>query len=232
MLLYYITDRLRFSGTEPQRQKLLLSAISRAAKAGVEYIQLREKDLSAKELVQLAGEAVRVVRNESSSTKLLINSRTDIALAVGADGVHLASSEIDASEARNIAAKSRIVTCRLEPSTFIVAVSCHSTREVRNAESHGADFAVLAPVFEKHGTTVTPIGIEGLSAATTKYGNTPDRTIEAGDVRNVMPVFALGGITRENAILCKRAGAAGVAAIRMFQEAENLNGLVATLHAM
>jgi thiamine-phosphate pyrophosphorylase len=228
MLLYYITDRKQFPGDEAARRNALLRRIVDAASAGVDYIQLREKDLGIADLERLAREAVRAVRDHSSETRLLINARTDIAIAVGADGVHLTSRDIPASDARAIWAAS------LEANSgarifrnFTVAVSCHSTQEVRLAESHGADFAVLAPIFEKSGTAATPLGLEVIRAAAGK-GRPPDLRVEAGDHRVGMPVLALGGITVSNAAECLRAGAAGIAGIRLFQ-ADAVSVVVNTL---
>src|SRR6266567_8053407 len=102
-LLYYITDRTALPGDEPARRRRLLQKISEAARAGVEYIQLREKDLSTRELESIAHEAVRVIReNTQQRTALLINSRTDVALAVEADGVHLRSDDISPREVREV----------------------------------------------------------------------------------------------------------------------------------
>jgi thiamine-phosphate pyrophosphorylase len=165
-------------------------------------------------LEQLAREAVKVVRGHSSTTRLLINSRSDVACAVGADGVHLTSTDISASDAR------AILTARFFAHTpvrnFLVAVSCHSVAEVRSAESHGADFVVLAPIFEKAGTNASPVGLETLRSVTRTRG--PDLRVEAGDNRVAVPVLALGGVNRLNAADCLRAGAAGIAGIRLFQE--------------
>ncbi len=89
MLLYYITDRKSLAGTDAQQRNQMLIRIGEAAHAGVDYIQLREKDLAARDLERLARDAVRIVRDHSATTKLLINGRADVALAAGADGVHL-----------------------------------------------------------------------------------------------------------------------------------------------
>ena len=95
MLLYYITDRSQFPGDETARRSRLLATISEAARCGVDYIQLREKDLSPSELEILAREAVQLrTENQKLKTVFLINSRTDIALACGAQGVHLRSNDI------------------------------------------------------------------------------------------------------------------------------------------
>lgn len=194
MLLYYITDRKQFPGPEPRRRELLLARIAEAARAGVDYIQLREKDLPARELESLAREAVRLVRetgNVKRETRLLINSRSDVALATSADGVHLPSDDIPASDARTV----------WSPRNVIIAVSCHTAEEVRLAEAQGADFAVFGPVFEKVGTSLS-VGLDALHHACLGH----------------MPVLAIGGVTLENARACVEAGAAGIAAIRLFQQ--------------
>jgi len=208
MLLYYITDRKQFAGTERDQRLALLRRVSGAASAGVDYIQLREKDLTTAELERFASEVVRAVREQSEKTKLLINSRTDVAIAAGADGVHLTSTDIPASEARAIWIASAA------SKQFHVAVSCHSVADVHAAEAHGADFVVLGPVFEKADTA--PIGLKILSSAT--RGRRFDRRVEAGDNRGSAPVLALGGVNLSNARACLEAGAAGVAGIRLFQE--------------
>lgn len=231
MLLYYITDRKHFAGGEAAQRRSLLHRISDAAEAGIDYIQLREKDLSTAELERLARDAIHAVRDHSNTTRLLINSRTDVALAAGAGGVHLTSTDISASDARAIWAAA-LETQLAAPAyqNFTIAVSCHSIEEVRSAESHGADFAVLAPIFEKSGTTAAPLGVEILRGATGQ-GRQPDLRVEAGDHRVGIPVFALGGISVENAAECIRAGAAGVAGIRLFQS-ENFGETVSQLREL
>ena len=191
MLLYYITDRQQFPGTPAEQRRRLLDKITEAASAGVDYIQLRERDLQPRELEQLAKEAATAVRSTGSPTRLLINGRVDIALASQADGVHLRGDDIPASDARAIAAGR---------AGFVVGVSCHTVDQVRLAWSHGADFAVFAPVFEKNGKPGA--GLSALRDA-------------CSVARNF--VIALGGITLENARSCSKAGAVGVAGIRIFQ---------------
>lgn len=208
MVLYYITDRRQFSGTESERRARLLAKIAEASRAGVDLIQLREKDLRPRELEALAGEAVRRVRESAAanSTRLLINSRLDVAMAAGADGVHLPANDIAASEARVIFSKAGV-------HAPVIGVSCHSLAEVRLAESHGADFAVFGPVFEKSGAPG-----QGLAALRAVCGQVPAPGIEAAVPAGNMPVLALGGVRLENAGACLKAGAAGVAAIRLFQQ--------------
>ncbi len=205
MLLCYITDRKQFSGGEATRRRLLLRKIADAARCGVDLIQLREKDLSARELEALAREAVGIVQknveaqNREPGTRLLINSRTDIAIAVGADGVHLRSDDLSLSQVRAIWAESGAGS----RARVTVSVSCHSAEDVRRAAADGADFALFGPVFEKQGAAqIGPAGLDNLRHA----------------CKEKIPVLALGGVTVENAQSCLDAGAAGIAGIRLFQE--------------
>src|SRR6266567_3092777 len=167
-LLYYITDRTQFPGDEPARRRAVLAKIADAAQAGVDYIQLREKDLTARELEVLARKAVTIIRektltanHQSRTARLLINSRTDIALTVGADGVHLPSDDISPSEVRQIWTKCGVgAPARERP---VITWSCHTRENVLRAESEGADFVVFAPVFEKKGAV--PVGLAALREA-------------------------------------------------------------------
>jgi thiamine-phosphate pyrophosphorylase len=181
----------------------MLRRIAEAAQAGVDYIQLREKDLFARALEQLVGEAVRAVRDNSDRTKLLINSRTDIALAAGADGVHLPADDLPPSEVRAIWMK-----CSTRPP--FIGVSAHCIADVRLAESHGADFAVLAPIFEKPRTEAQALGPDVLQKACSGL-----TTGSSNGER--FSILALGGVTLDNASACLAAGASGVAGIRLFQ---------------
>jgi len=208
VVLYYITDRRQFPGNTQEQRRRLLAKIAEAARAGVDMIQLREKDLPARELEELAVEAVRLVREHAVRTKLLINSRVDVAIAAGADGVHLPSDDISASEAR-------VVFGKAGGRAPIIGVSCHSVSQVRLAEAHGADFAVLGPVFEKSGSP--GLGLGELRAA---CGQVPARAVEAALPAGRMPILALGGVNLQNARACVEAGAAGIAAIRLFQQNE------------
>jgi thiamine-phosphate pyrophosphorylase len=201
LLLYYITERRQLAGMSPEKERRLIDKISECAAAGVDFIQLREKDLSTREQEVLAGKAIAAIP-PGSATKLLINSRIDVALACGAHGVHLPANSLSASEARSIFARAGI-------SYPVIAVSTHSAEAVAAAESHGADFAVFGPVFEKGGVA-NRSGLEQLAAASRR----------AQSSNSPMPVLAVGGVTLDNAALCLAAGAAGIAAIRLFQEGE------------
>jgi thiamine-phosphate pyrophosphorylase len=205
LLLFYITDRVQFPGDESARCGALLAKIAEATRCGVDLVQLREKDLPIRELENLACSAVRVVRENSrlrtekqeASTRLLVNSRVDVAIASGADGVHLRSNDISPSDVQEIWLTGRQRTHAL------VSVSCHSAAEVARAAFEGADFALFAPVFEKKDVThSSAAGLDALREAS----------------QQKIPVLALGGVTVENARACLDAGAAGIAGIRLFQE--------------
>ncbi|MGH9633735.1 MAG: thiamine phosphate synthase [Candidatus Angelobacter sp.] len=196
--LYYITDRQQFAGDRHKQEQRLLAKIAECAAAGVEYIQLREKDLKTRALEELSLKAMAALAG--SRTRLLINSRTDVALACGAHGVHLPANDLSASEVRAIFARAG----RSEP---VIGVSTHSLAEVASAEAHGASFAVFGPVFEKSGSANRD-GVEQLRQICHR----------AEAAQPPMPVWALGGITMENAGQCIAAGAAGIAAIRLFQQ--------------
>jgi thiamine-phosphate pyrophosphorylase len=205
LLLLYITDRVQFLGDESARQGALLAKIAEATRCGVDLIQLREKDLPIRELEILARTAVRVVRENSPlrtekrelPTRLLVNWRTDVAIASGADGVHLRSNDISPADVH------KIWLAGGQRTRVWVSVSCHSANEVARAAADGSDFAVFAPIFEKKDAPpLSPAGLEGLRQV----------------CRQEIPVLALGGITLENARACFDAGAAGIAGIRLFQE--------------
>lgn len=206
LLLYYITDRTQFPGTPAEQHERLLKKISECAASGVDYIQLREKDLTTRELERLAGKAMANIP-ANSRTRLLINSRSDVALACGAHGVHLPSNWLPASEARAI-------LMHAGQSRPIIGVSTHSEAEVASAQAHGADFVAFGPAFEKNGTANLN-GLQQLAAVS----------------RRSMPVLALGGITLENAEQCLAAGASGIAAIRLFQQ-EDVRRLVKKLREL
>ena len=198
MLRCAITDRSFFPGDESQKRSALIAEASIWAAEGIELIQLREKDLGPLELADLAKLILEAIASHSP-TRLLINGSLRAAIESEAHGVHLPanSSILPAEVCRRYAVHSL--------PRPIVTVSCHSLAEIQVAKRNEADAILFAPVFGKaiEGQKVTPpVGLEALRSA-----------CEAGAPT---PVYALGGVTSENAPLCIEAGAAGIAGIRLF----------------
>lgn len=200
MRRYAITDRSLFaSGQQGDDSKLsaLVRQTALWAAEGIEFIQLREKDLPPLMLANLSRRILETLQN--SRTKLLINSRVDIAVATAAHGVHLTSAvgELTPAQVREVYTAANLP----RP---LVSISCHNLAEVELARNE-ADLILFAPVFQKAvaGRSVTPgQGLEALRVACLAAGPTP--------------VCALGGVSWENADACLGAGAAGIAGIRLF----------------
>ncbi len=195
---YAITCRAFYPGDEGQKQAALTAQCARWAREGIDTIQLREKDLTAAALAQVARGILEAIGG--SSTKLLINSRADVAVTTGAQGVHLtaAPGELTPTQVRKIYAA-------VNAPAPIVTISCHTLEEVRRAALHKPEAILFAPVFGKTVTGGAVIAAAGL-----------DRLHEACIAAAPTPVYALGGVTQENAPSCIEAGAEGIAGIRLF----------------
>jgi thiamine-phosphate pyrophosphorylase len=202
MLRYAITSRALYPGDEHEKQATLLRQASRWIADGIDLVQLREKDLPAPDSAALARKILQVIAQMNSPTRLLINSRPDIAIATGAHGVHLTSDrdELTPTEVRSLYASANL------PPPFIT-VSCHALDEVQRARENHVDAVLFAPVFEKTLTdhiTIPGRGLKQLRAACT--------------AASPVTVYALGGVTLQNAPSCLEAGAAGIAGIRLFHD--------------
>jgi thiamine-phosphate diphosphorylase len=179
--LTLVSDRRRLPGGA------LPATAAAAARAGVDYIQVREKDLRDGELARLAAAVVRAVA--ATGTRVLVNGRPDVAWIAGAHGVQLPE------EGLPVAAVKRSFPC------LLVGASRHSLEGARRAEAEGADFVLLGPVFATPGKEQRVLGLDALAEV-------------AGALR--VPVHAIGGVSAETAGLARAAGARGLAAIRPF----------------
>ncbi|HKO99211.1 MAG TPA: thiamine phosphate synthase [Pyrinomonadaceae bacterium] len=179
----------------------ILNLIEAAVAAGINLVQIREKQLPAKVLYELTVAAVRIVNG--SSTLLLVNDRADIAVGAGAHGVHLTSESIEAG----------VIRTTFGPE-LLIGVSTHSLEQASAAQQQGADFVVLGPIFEtssklKYGA---PLGLETLRRVSAQLSG--------------FPVLAIGGINSGNALDCVRSGASGIAAISMLSSPPQLVEIV------
>ena len=206
-VLCYVSDRLSIE-TEPggDSAAALVSLAARVARAGVDWIEIREKDLSGRALLDL----VSAVVAQCAPARILVNDRLDVALAAGAAGVHLAGTSLPVAAVRE--------WCRAHAPGMMIGKSCHSIEEARGADADGADYIFFGPIFSTPSKLAygAPQGIELLA--------TVSRAVR-------IPVVAIGGITPENAGACIAAGARGIAAIRWFQERGDLDARVAALRA-
>jgi thiamine-phosphate pyrophosphorylase len=216
-VLYAITDRRQFAENEADARARLVEHAAVWAANGVTFLQVREKDLSARDQVELARAIATALRSATPQglrvPRLLINSRADVALAAGADGVHLpaGSGPLTPEEVRRIFAAAG----RTQPPAL--SVSCHTLEEVKIARQQSPDCIVFAPVFEK---VIQEKGMAfGAKPAPDNAQKIPGTGLamlaEACRAASPVPVFALGGVTAANAADCIRVGAAGIAAIRL-----------------
>jgi thiamine-phosphate pyrophosphorylase len=179
--LYLITDRHQTDG------RPLMPLIEQAVAGGARAVQVRERDLATRDLLALSRELCASVR--ARGARVMINDRVDLVLALGADGVHLRSGSLPVVAARRLLGADRLI-----------GVSAHSADDVARAESDGADFAVLGPVYETPSKREygPPIGL---------------RAIEEAGRRCRIPVFAIGGMTVARVVDVRKAGAYGVAVV-------------------
>ena len=215
-IVCYVTDRKALRAEKTP--SALFEKLRAAAAAGVDWVQIREKDLPARELLALVRDAVALgsVRPGSArpaSVRVIVNDRLDVALAAGAAGVHLGHAS---APARDV-----VGWCRAgnAPADFLVGVSCHSLEGAHEAKSAGASYTYFGPIYETPSKIPfgKPHGVEELAQV-------------AKAVR--IPVIAIGGVNESNAAECIRAGAAGIAAIRMIQDGSDVAALKKAIQAI
>lgn len=190
--VYVLTDRQAARG-RPQ-----LALVAAALRGGATAVQLRDKTASGRELHALARGLAELCA--ARGALFLVNDRLDVALACGADGVHLGLDDLPAAAARVIAGPD-----------FVIGASAATPAEVAAAEAAGADYVGVGPVFAtgSKGDAGEPIGPEGLAAVARSAG---------------LPVVAIGGLGADNAHLALEAGAAGVAVISAVMGAVDVTG--------
>jgi thiamine-phosphate pyrophosphorylase len=186
------------------------------ASAGVDWIQLREKDLSAKDLARVTRESVRrgAAHSEGfAAARILVNDRLDVALAVRTGGVHLGENGLPVAEAK------RLVEAHASGKDFLVGVSCHSLEAAKSAAGDGASYLLFGPIFATPSKAAfgAPQGLGPLAEVCRSVA---------------IPVLAIGGVTLENAAACCAAGASGIAAIRLFQDAPDPAGVISALRQL
>lgn len=203
-LTYLISSGATTADTTPASPAFsnILQLVEAAVNARIDLLQIREKQLTTRVLFELGSRAAGICGG--SATRLLVNDRADVAVAAGADGLHLTSQSLGADVVR-----------KAFGTELLIGVSTHTLEEVVNAEIAGADFVVFGPVYETGGKP--GVGIEVLRSA--------------ANVSSRLPVIALGGITVDRVSECLAGGAAGVAAIRMFTDATMLREVVEQIKA-
>jgi thiamine-phosphate pyrophosphorylase len=221
-LLCYVTDRRALRVANPAESLAALTQkIEEIAAAGVDWVQIREKDLTASDLASLTRRALPIAAQPSAkrscAIRVLVNDRLDVALAERAGGVHLGEKSLPPREAKRLIQSTPVKQTIGE--SFLTGVSCHSLEAAEAAEREGADYIFFGPIFATPSkeTFGPPQGVERLREVC--------RSVS-------IPVLAIGGITLDNAESCMVAGAAGIAAIRLFQDAINPIDVLQRLHQL
>src|ERR1700719_4128150 len=202
MQRHAITDRKHFGGDEAaQLRAMMEAAVSYASDGrndGADIIQLREKDLAAGAVEGLARELTQRIRATTAMSRVVVNGRPDVAIAAGADGVHMPANEaLPVADVREL-------FYRISRPEMLIGISCHTLDEIAAAAAQERDYIFYGPIFEKRIPDGAIAGL-GLKAVT-----------QAAEAAGEIPLIAIGGVTRANEWDCIRAGAGGIASIRMF----------------
>jgi thiamine-phosphate pyrophosphorylase len=218
LTLCYVTDRgALFLPPGADRLAALLKRIEQAARAGMDWIQLREKDLDTRSLFDLTTKAIAACSaagRAETSTRVLVNDRLDVAWAAHASGVHTAENSLPIREVARW--RNQVVSKTATKKSYaglLIGASCHSLEEAVHAAADGADYIFFGPVFATPSKQAfgLPQGLQKLAKVCNAVS---------------IPVMAIGGVTAENAAACIQAGASGIAAIRLFQQTTDLPALL------
>ena len=207
-ILCYVTDRRSLSDAKPlECVATLAKKIEHVAAAGIDWVQIREKDLPAAELAALTRQSLDIAKHSAKSAnaiRVLVNDRLDVAIAERAHGVHLGEKGLPVAEAKRLVESAR--GRHALDDSFLIGVSCHSLEAAQAAQRNGADYIFFGPVFATPSKAPfgAPQGTERLEQVCRSLS---------------IPVLAIGGISLENVPACMRVGATGIAAIRLFQGA-------------
>jgi thiamine-phosphate pyrophosphorylase len=211
-ILCYVTDRRSLS---PAGSLTGIAALARKIETllsgGIDWVQIREKDLSANDLSAVTRHALRLTATaRPDGPRIVVNDRLDVAIAEAAGGVHLGKNSLTVKEAKQLEA------ARRPNHDFLVGASCHSLESAKSAADDGADYVFFGPVFATPSKAAfgPPQGIDRLAAACSQIQ---------------IPVLAIGGINQDNLSQCLEAGAAGIAAIRLFQDAPDSAAIIRLL---
>lgn len=199
--VYLITKGETTADNYSSERERILEMIAEAASDGVSVIQIREKSLPARLLFDLVSEVVKIAA--STKTIVIVNDRVDVALAAGADGVHLPENSLNPSVVR-----------RVTPKNFFIGASVHAFGSAKQAASDGADYVLFAPVFETPGKGA-PTGVDELKRVC--------------DALPEFPVIALGGIDDSNVTDALDAGASGIAAIRSLHDRDSRRRIISRI---
>jgi thiamine-phosphate pyrophosphorylase len=203
-VLCYVTDRRTLSPTASLTEtSTFIRKIEAVISAGIDWVQIREKDLSARDLSALTQQVLKIAARQPAgkhpSPRIIVNDRLDVALTEQAGGVHLGENSLPVKDAKHLA------TARQLRHDFLVGASCHSLESAKATVDDGADYLLFGPIFATPSKAAlgAPQGVDRLAAVCSQIK---------------IPVLAIGGITQDNLLLCLQAGAAGIAAIRLFQD--------------
>jgi len=221
-LLCYVTDRHALRIVNPADSLAALTQkIEEVVAAGIDWVQIREKDLPARELATLTRQALSIAAKysakRSAAVRVLANDRLDVAIAERADGVHLGERSVPVAEAKRLV-ESALRKHAIDQS-FMIGVSCHSIEAAKSAERDGADYIFFGPIF----------------ATPSKLGFGPPQGLPTlAEVCHAVsiPVLAIGGLALETAAECLDAGASGIAAIRLFQNSADPKEAVRSLRRL